>query len=324
MAYTDAVIRRAQARLNQARQAHDAEARNRTQEIYRQYPRLREIDLQLQGTVAKIAAAAFSRGEDPAQAIAKAREENLSLQQERSWILEAAELEESDLDMGPICTDCGGSGFVGERMCQCLKELCRQEQKKELSSLLAGKESFDAFRLDVYPETPDPRYGVPPRQMMKKVFERCCRYAREFSPAARSLLFSGGTGLGKTFLSACIARSVAENGFSVVYDTAISLFRDFEAEKFAAFGEEQENRTKKYLRCDLLIIDDLGTEMTTQFTQSALYQVVNTRLMEGRATIISTNLSDTELSQRYSGPIASRLLGTYELLVFLGEDIRMK
>ena len=154
---------------------------------------------------------------------------------------------------------------------------------------------------------------------MQLTFNHCRRYAKEFSRKSPSLLFTGGPGLGKTYLSACIARTVADSGFSVVYDTAGKLFADFEAEKFGGRGEEQ---TRKYLACDLLIIDDLGTEMTTQFTQSVLYQVINTRLMEDKPVIISTNLTDESLRQRYAAPIVSRLTGAYQTCQFLGHDIR--
>ena len=150
---------------------------------------------------------------------------------------------------------------------------------------------------------------------MERTFRRCRRYAREFGAGAPSLLFTGGPGLGKTFLSACIARAVADNGFSVVYDTAGKLFSDFEAVKF---GGNQQDLTRKYLQCDLLIIDDLGTEMTTQFTQSVLYRVLNDRLLENRPVIVSTNLSDQALRQRYSAPIASRLLAPSRSACFWG------
>ena len=129
----------------------------------------------LRATVAKVAAAAFTHGQDPAAAVEQARQENLALQRERSWILETAELEESDLEITPVCTECRGTGYVGERMCQCLKELCRQEQKKELSSLLGGRETFETFRLDYYPDRPDPDYGVSPRFVMSRVYDRCRR-----------------------------------------------------------------------------------------------------------------------------------------------------
>ena len=319
MAYSEAVLHRARERLLQEKNLYEAETAARRAQVLQAYPRLREIDQALRQSVAGAVAAAFRKGEDTTAAIAALKEKNLALQREREWILASAELDESVLDPPPFCPHCGGSGYVGSSMCECLRELCRQEQKKELSSLLGGKESFDGFRLDLYPTEPDPNLGVSPRQLMERTFRRCHRYAREFGAGAPSLLFTGGPGLGKTFLSACIARAVADNGFSVVYDTAGKLFSDFEAVKF---GGNQQDLTRKYLQCDLLIIDDLGTEMTTQFTQSVLYRVLNDRLLENRPVIVSTNLSDQALRQRYSAPIASRLLGAFEVCLFLGQDIR--
>ncbi len=325
MAYSEAVLQRAKARLAQARERHEQEIAAHQRDAYARYPRLREIDNRLRATVAEAMAAAFRQGQDPAQTIQRLKTENLNLQREREWILEAAGLEEDDLDPTPFCPNCGGSGYVGAVMCGCLKELCRQEQKKELSSLLgSGKESFENFRLYYYSTTPDPVYGISPRENMRTVFEVVRDYARNFSRDAGSLLFTGGTGLGKTFLSACVARTVADSGFSVVYDTAAQLFRDFESAKFnAATAEEGDALTKKYLQCDLLIVDDLGTEMTTQFTISALYTVVNSRLMDRQPTIISTNLSMDEMRRRYTPQIVSRLEGAYTGLLFFGDDIRL-
>ena len=319
MAYSEAVLRRAQARLAQEKADCEAESAARIEEIYRQFPRLREIDRAMRRSVSKAVAVAFRKGGDTVAAINAIKEENLALQREREWILEANDLDEAALEPVVICPKCGGSGYMGAVMCECLRELCRQEQKKELSSLLGGKETFDSFRLDYYSPEPDPNFGVSPRQLMQMTFHHCRRYAREFSPKSPSLLFTGAPGLGKTFLSACIARTVADNGFSVVYDTAGKLFSDFEAVKF---GGDRNDLTNKYLACDLLIIDDLGTEMTTQFTQSVLYQVINTRLMDTKPVIISTNLTDETLRQRYTPAIVSRLLGAYQVCQFLGTDIR--
>jgi len=321
MAYSETVLRRAQARLAQEKADCEAESAARIENIYRQHPRLREIDRAMRRSVSQAVAAAFRKGTDTVAAIEAIKQENLALQQEREWILEANDLEESALEPTVICPKCGGSGYLGAVMCECLQELCRQEQKKELSSLLGGRETFEGFRLDYYSTEPDPNFGVSPRQLMQMTFNHCRRYAREFSCKSPSLLFTGGPGLGKTFLSACIARTVADSGYSVVYDTAGKLFSDFEAVKF---GGDRSDLTKKYLACDLLIIDDLGTEMTTQFTQSVLYQVINTRLMEEKPVIISTNLTDELLRQRYAPPIASRLLGAYQVCQFLGSDIRQR
>ena len=319
MAYSEAILHRAQARLAQAKADYESEAHARTEAVYAQHPRLKEIDRAMRLSVSQAVSAAFRKGCDTQAAIEAIKEENLALQREREWIIEANELDESILEPAPFCPHCGGSGYVGAIMCECLRELCRQEQKKELSSLLCGKETFEQFRLDYYPETADPQLGVSPRQLMQNTFQHCRTYARNFSRKSPSLLFSGAPGLGKTFLSACIARTVADSGFSVVYDTAGKLFSDFESEKF---GTAKNDLTRKYLDCDLLIIDDLGTEMTTQFTQSVLYQVINSRMMEDKPVIVSTNLTRDDIARRYAGPIASRLLGTYQLCLFLGQDIR--
>ena len=158
---------------------------------------------------------------------------------------------------------------------------------------------------------------------MERNFQNCRRYASGFTTNSGNLLFVGGTGLGKTFLSACIARAVADRGYSVVYETAGHLFSKMEQAKFGG-SEDARKEIQKYNECDLLILDDLGTEMTTSFVQSALYQLVNGRMIAGRSTIISTNLAPEELGQRYGAAILSRIEGGYEILPFFGEDIRRK
>lgn len=320
MGYSEGVLRRAKARLAEAREERERENQFRIQSIYQRTPRLREIDQQLRATMAKVMALAFQKGEDPEAAVARIKEENLALQRERKWLMETKGLKESDLRREPVCTQCGGKGYVGERMCECLRELCRQEQKKELSTLLTGEGSFERFRLDLYPDAPDPKLQTSPLALMEIVYNRCRDYAFSFSLKSPSLLFSGGPGLGKTFLSAAIARTVADRGFSVAYETAGTVFAEFEREKFSG----AEGLTRKYLSSDLMILDDLGTELTTQFSLSALYALLNGRLLEQRPLIVSTNLTAGEVKQRYTPQIASRLLGNCELLLFFGNDIRMK
>ena len=208
-------------------------------------------------------------------------------------------------------------------MCECLAELCRQEQKKELTFLNVSRESFDQFRLDYYLDRLDPKLGINVRALMEKTYNTCKKYAYGFTERSGNLLFSGDTGLGKTFLSACIARTVADRGFSVVYESAGHLFSNLERAKFS--GDEQAREdVKKYTDCDLLIVDDLGTEMPGQFTTAALYSLVNDRILAGKAMIVSTNLTAEDLSRRYSPQIASRLRGNFTRVAFLGDDIRMK
>ena len=321
MAYSAEVLCRARARLAMAREDRESENREHLQNAYQQVPRLREIDIQLRATMAMAAQAAFSQGEDPQELLQEARRKNMLLQQERAE-LAALHFEEGYLDDSPICDRCGGNGYIGSAMCECLRELCRQEQKKELTFLNVGRESFEQFRLDFYPDREDARLGVNIRSVMEKTFHTCRRYAQSFSEKSPNLLFSGDTGLGKTFLSACIARTVADNGYSVMYESAGHLFANLERAKFS--GDETARReSDKYLVCDLLIVDDLGTEMPGQFTTAALYSLMNDRILSGKPTIISTNLTIEEFEKRYNRQIASRLRGSYIRVPFLGDDIRV-
>ena len=322
MGYSSAVLLRATRRLEDENRKKQAEYQEALSQAYALRPRLREIDRALRRTAAQAVAVCFEKGEDPVAAIARLRKENLALQEERQWILDEAEIPEDSLDDSPLCSLCGGTGYRNGVMCECLRELCRQEQKRELAPLLTtGKERFEHFRLDVYPDRFYPAIGTTPRKLMQRNLSFCRRYAAEFRPGAKNLLFSGATGLGKTYLSACIARQVTDAGFGVVYVTAAKLFADYEAVKFDRLDA---SALESYETADLLILDDLGTEMTTPVVISSLYTLVNQRYLSHSSTIISTNLPTDKLEDRYNAQISSRLQGYYELIVFEGEDIRLK
>lgn len=321
MAYSAEVVQRARARLAQTREDRESENRQHLAEAYARVPRIREIDMQLRRTMAQAAQAAFQQGSDGRELLEQARQENLSLQRERA-ALASEHFEEGYLDDSPICDKCGGSGYVGSTMCECLRELCRQEQKKELTFLNGTKGSFDQFRLDYYPDRLDPVMRVNIRDLMERNFKSCRRYALTFTEKSGNLLFSGNTGLGKTFLSACIARTVADRGYSVVYESAAHLFSNLERAKFSN-DEAARKECDKYTACDLLIVDDLGTEMPGQFTTAALYSLLNDRLLLGKPMIVSTNLNTEDFGKRYSPQVASRLSGSFQRIAFLGEDIRV-
>jgi len=311
-------------RENRARR--QAELQRRRSEVYAAVPRISEIDAQLRRDAADAAIAALQGSEDPAGTIAALRDESLDLQAERAELLVENGWPMDWLDDTPACKKCGDAGYVGAAPCQCLLDLARQYQVQELSSLLDTQGAgFDSFDFRWYSDAPDPRYGVSPRENAERAYEFCVEYARKFGTAAESLFLNGGTGLGKTFLSACIAREVAGQGFSVVYDTAVSILEAFETAHFdRENASEAREKTDRVLRCDLLIMDDLGTELTTAFTQSALYTIVNTRLMEGRKTVINSNLTMEELRRRYSPQILSRLEGAYTTIFLFGKDIRLQ
>ena len=328
MGYDPNVLRRATQRLEDGRKRRSEERQLRRREIYTRQPRLSQLDRAMRGTMAELIGVTLRRSEDPVASVEAIREKNMALQRERAELLSQMGLPEDALDDTHACSLCGDTGWRGASMCQCLRQLCAQEQIRELSKLLdLGEQSFDTFRLDYYSQTPWPGRGASPRENMELVYEVCLNYAQKFGRFYfKNLFLSGAPGLGKTFLSACIARTVSENGFSVVYDTAGNIFNQFETRKFqrdAADIQEARDDTRRYLTCDLLILDDLGSELTTQFVQSALYELINTRMVSGKCTVISSNLTMEEAARRYSPQIASRLEGEYHVLHFFGDDIRL-
>lgn len=320
MGYSAEVVRRARQQLAADVEARLSQQQEHLQEAYRRVPRIREIDLELRRTMVQAAQAAFSQG-DAQALLEEAKQHNLALQAERAKLVEE-KLEPGYLDETPVCAVCSGTGYIGASMCQCLNRYCRAEQRKELHLLSGRVDSFSQFRLDYYPERFDPRFGGSPRELMKRNLDYCREYASFFSGSSGNLLFVGGTGLGKTYLSTCIAKTVTDRGCSVCYAPAGKLFNTLESAKFSP-TEEIRAEAAQYSSADLLILDDLGTEMPSQFVTASLYALLNDRLLEGKAMIVSTNLTAEELSKRYTPQIASRLIGDFHRITFVGEDIRV-
>lgn len=320
MNYSSEVLTRAKARLAQQKADRESENNARLQAAYARVPRLKEIDMALISTMAQAAQAAFLRGDDGKAALERARNSNLQLQEERKALLERY-WEPGFLNEEPICPHCGGNGYVGATMCQCLKALCVEEQRKEMGAAFQNA-SFDTFLLDYYSDAVIPQVKMSPRSVMEKTLSSCRRYARNFTMDAGNLLLSGGTGLGKTHLALAIGAAVGEQGYSVCYETAAGLFSKLEKAKFTP-SEENSREAEKLEKCDLLILDDLGTEMPGQFVTAALYNLLNTRLLAKKPMIITTNLNVDEAAGRYSMQISSRLYGEFKRLTFLGSDIRI-
>ena len=321
MAYSNEVVRKARAELASRKADHESKTLARLHSAYEKVPRIRQIDIMLRKSMALAMQAVFQTGGDAQIAMEDVKQANLALQQEKKELIER-HFGPGYLDETPICPQCGGSGYIGTFMCQCLRDLCRQEQEKEIALLADEGQHFGAFRLEYYSDLPDPKTGISPRAIMSRGFDICRDYAERFSPASGNLLFNGGTGLGKTFLSACIAREVAAKGYSVAYETASHLFSKLEKHRFHP-DEQTSQEVKRLNECDLLIIDDLGTELPGQFVTAALYTLVNDRLLAGKPMVISTNLNIREIRERYSPQIGSRLYGSFAQITFVGQDIRV-
>ncbi len=325
MPYDGKLLAHAREQLEQRRAANQAEQQRRLTVAYARSPEIRRIDERMRSQMAELVRLTLSRRPDLEESIAALKQENLDLQIRRAELLVEQGWDVDYLDEICSCPKCRDTGVFNGGPCECLHRLYNEEVTKELGVLLrSGDESFERFDLSLYSDRPD-ESGISPRENMGRVLGACRRFAENFPQVSANLLLQGDTGLGKTFLSACIARVVAAKGYSVCYDSASAALDAFERQKFARDPEEAENaarRVKQMLGCELMILDDLGTEMLTSFSLSALYTLLNTRLVNRRHIIISTNCSAEELQLRYTPQICSRLEGEFLRLPFTGTDIR--
>ena len=289
-----------------------AEARNL--ELQSKYDSIRAIDAELSGTGLKLFKLACS-GAD----ITSVKERNTRLVNARRELLVSLGYPEDYTDVKFTCAACSDTGFVGTKMCSCLKELLLH--KNILSSgmgSLIDRQSFDNFDLNWY------RTGEDDYKRMSRNLAAARDFAEKFGTKQENLLLIGSTGTGKTHLSTSIAKEVISRGFDVLYDSAQNIITAFENDRFKSGYGQKERESEKYFECELLIIDDLGTEFINQFTVSTLYNLINTRQNRGVSTIISTNLSAEELGAKYEGRIYSRIIGCdYKVLFFSGRDHRI-
>lgn len=295
-------------------------AENRKKELGLRFPGIKELDDKLSVTGLRIFEASLRyKGERLEREIADIKRQNTELLKKRAEILKNNGIPTDYSDVKYECELCSDNGFVGIDMCICMKKrlILAGYESSGIGALIRTK-SFDNFDPSAQRESSYVENATVVVNYLKD-------YARTFEYGARSLLLFGQTGLGKTHLSAAVAGAVIERGYDVVYETAQNLFSDFEFERFGKpynQGYAEDSRTDKYFDCDLLIIDDLGAEMTNQFTVSCLYNLINTRINRGGTVIINTNLTRDELNKRYQDRITSRLFGEFNPIPFIGRDMR--
>ena len=320
MNFSPQVVAMACSELKMLKNAAEEAQKARLEQVYVKIPRIAQIDQELSLTALKIIKTLGMKNED--EAVDKIRTGNLELQKERREVLVQNGYSPEYLELQYNCPVCEDNGYINQTMCKCMEKLCGNHQKKLLQGSADMKGcGFDKVRIDYYSKEVMPEYGVSARDYMDGKIKLLERYANEFGAGSKSLFFGGSTGLGKSFMATSIAKEVCGKGFYVIYESAFGLFSNLEAEHFNRDSERQiKNRC--YFDCDLLVIDDLGTEMTTAFTVAALYNLINMRLVNKKSTIITSNLTSESISSRYSMQIASRLDGDYVKVEFIGKDIR--
>ena len=289
----------------------------RLNEVYRLCPEIKDIDKELSGTGLAIFGATMQGKNGLDERLRALRERNEALQERRASLLTDLGFDKDYTEIKYNCPICKDTGYDNAKMCSCLKNalVLKGYESSGIANLLKTQ-SFESFSLDVYP--------MECQDIMKRNYKKLHNFADNFDNCKEFFLLVGGTGLGKTHLSTSVAKSLVDRGYDVVYEIAQNIFSDFDADRFRDRYGDSELLSSKYFDCDLLIIDDLGTEIITNYTVSYLYNIINTRINKKLPIIISTNLSAKEIKNMYHERITSRLFGEFTIVKFEGCDVRQR
>ncbi len=304
--------------------AEDA-ARERRLEVYKSFPRVKQIDSELGLIGIDIAKAIFAGNIDIKKYIKDKKKHSIDLKMEKAEILSRAGLT-IDYDSPKYkCSDCNDTGYIGTEKCHCFKQkiIDKYYDQSNLKNILK-KENFDMFVFDYYSPHKFEDESLSPRKNIEGIFKTCIDFVSSFDKSNQNLFFYGKSGLGKTFLSNCIAKDLLDKGKLVIYQTASSLVDILKDATFDNENRLAKERADDIFDCDLLIIDDLGTEYIANFSQTELFNIINKRLISNKKMIVSTNLSLDNLFKTYSERITSRIIGNFTVCKFYGEDIRYK
>ena len=321
MAYSPSIYRKAQRILEKRRDDAFSAAEERSEKIRKEIPEIDSIQKQLSGVGLEIARIFFYKGDTDAK-INELKTKSNELIAKRSKLLKENGYSENALQPEYTCPHCEDRGFIEGRICACHIQLLKDLMKDEVRKFAPLDDcTFDSFKLEYYP-TAALDNSVVPKERAKKIFESARFYAQNFSNESKNLLFLGATGLGKTHLSLAIANVVINKGYNVCYGSSQNICDDLQSEQFGRTDNIYYTK-QQVLDADLLIIDDLGCEVNNQYTTAIIYNIVNSRILSKKPTIISTNCSLVELLDKYDQRIASRISGDYTKMTLMGKDIRL-
>ena len=323
MAYKKSVYIKAKQALDERRAQAEAKAQLRHDEVVEKCPQIAEIEREMASFGAEAIRYA-ARGEDAKEYIMQLSVKDLEAQRKRKELLNEAGYREDYLENVYFCPVCKDTGTHGNFYCKCYMELIKQTARDGIKASAQMKKcTFETFDLKYYSDETDPAIKMSHRELMKNIVAYLKDYSNEFSRSSKGLIMLGKTGLGKTHLSLSIVNRLVDRGFNVYYDSAQSILDRLQKQHFSRDSADEDIDDDIY-ESDLLVIDDLGTEFSTSFTVSALYNVLNTRINNGLPTIISTNMKLNEIEEKYSQRFASRIVGDCDVVEFFGKDIRQQ
>lgn len=326
MAYDKELYRQVAQEYEEIRRHDRMDLEERRERVFAAVPQLEEVEEEIRSAGLKIVKLAISTVDNRTERVTALRDRQKALLIRRKALLLEHGFAEDELSMRYLCDLCEDTGVYEDRDCECFKRrmIVKAFEHSNLSMQLRDQ-SFKTINMELYSRETDERFGVSPYETMMKIIGTCRHFVQHFDTENKNLLFWGEPGLGKTFLSTCVAKELIKSGHSVIYETAYKIFSMLEDFKFRRTDdiERLRSQTQRLYECDLLILDDLGAEFSTNYTNAALFDILNTRMIANKKTIINTNLDMEELAKKYSERVFSRIIGHYQALQFIGTDIRL-
>lgn len=298
----------------------------RKNDVYSQIPEFKKLDDEISKVGLQLAKLVLQNPSNKENIILESKKKMDELKSQKKELLTKYKVPNGYLEIQHDCNICKDKGFLDNgHKCNCLKqEIINEAYKMSNISRMLEKENFTTLDTSIFSSEKDPESNISPQQNMLQIVSICESFILDFDKDnGENLLFYGDTGLGKTFMCNCIAKSLLDKGHLVIYQTAFKMFEIIEEYKFKNTDNHiSKENYENLFNCDLLIIDDLGTELTNSFTNSELFNILNTRLLDGKKTIISTNLDFMQLSQDYAIRISSRIFDKFDPIKFIGKDLR--